>query len=176
MPKAHSKNWLATPARPNSKIKPSPTTNGGVMIGSMASTLSGLAYRWLARSAISAINVPNTTVNVAVINPRNKVFQATPQRWPPTTQLRPKLRWLAMRPHIAQGAKVLVPSSVCVKNAALSALSTGNIMKSANSAAQPSTAAAMNRSPLKYPRLAVPNAVNTTSDTSTTTAPQPMPN
>ena len=146
------------------------------MMGNMANTFSGLAYCLLARSAISAIKVPSTTVDVAVIKPKNKVFHATPQRCPPTTQLRPKLRSLAIRPHMAHGAKVLLPSSACVKKAALSAFSTGNIMNSVSNAPQPSTAAAMNKSPLKKPRRAVPNAVNITSATKATTAPQPIPN
>jgi hypothetical protein len=40
MPKTDSSPWLTMPARPNSRIRPRPTTNGGVMIGSIASTFS----------------------------------------------------------------------------------------------------------------------------------------
>ena len=109
------------PARPNSKIKPRPTTNGGVMMGSSASTFSALLPRWPERSAISAISVPKKVVLAAVSKPMNKVFQATPQRLPSVRQARPKLRSLKTRPMMAFHRNW----SSSVKNAPLSALATG---------------------------------------------------
>ena len=100
------------------------------------------------------------------------MFHATPQRTPPAMQPRPKLRSLATRSHNAPSAKR--PSSVYM--ALESALSTGKRMKTASSVPEPATAAAMNMSPLKKPRRAMPNAVSITSEASTTNAPQPMPN
>src|SRR5678809_884075 len=41
MPNADSRSWLTIPARPKRRIRPRPTTNGGVMIGSSASAFSG---------------------------------------------------------------------------------------------------------------------------------------
>ena len=117
------------------------------------------------------MKVPSSVVLVAVIKPRNSVFQATPQRWPPARHDRLKLRSCAMRSHTT--ASENGPSSR--KNAADSALSTGNTMNSASRLPQPTTAAATNRSPLKKPRRATPNDSSTSSADSTTNPPQPMP-
>ena len=66
------------------------------------------------------------------------------------------------------------PSSV--RKAPYSALVTGNAMNSSSSTEQPTTAEAMNRSPLKKPRRATPNAAIITSASRATKAPMPMPN
>jgi len=141
------------------------------MIGSIASTFNVRVARWVVRSAISAISVPSTVVLVAVMSPRNKVFNATPHRCPPVRQASPKLRSLAMRSKTTVAANW--PSSV--RNALASALRMGKTMNRASRPAQPSTAAATNRSPRKKPRRAKPNAVSITSATRATAPPQPMP-
>ena len=118
------------------------------------------------------MKVPSSVVLAAVISPRNRVFHATPQRWPdPFRHARPKLRSCAIRSHITASEKG--PSSR--KNAALKALSTGNTMNSASRLPLHNTAAATNRSPLKKPRRASPNAASTSSAASARKAPQPMP-
>ena len=76
------------------------------MMGSIASTFRGLVNRLLARSDISAIMVPSSTVLVAVIRPKNSVFHATPQLCPLTKQPTPKLRAVATRLHNASGEKL----------------------------------------------------------------------
>ena len=146
MSKAYSRNWLTRPARPNSRIKPRPTTNGGVMMGSKAITRKGVWMRALAlRSAIKAIIVPKMVVPVAVSSARKSVFHATPQRTPPTRQFRPQTRSLPMR--LNRAVMDQRPSSV--RNAPYRALVTGNAMNKSSITEQPSTADAMNRSPLK---------------------------
>ena len=59
-------NWLYKPARPKSKIRPKPTTNGGMMMGNMANTFRGRAKRVCPRSAHNAIKVPMRVVPAAV--------------------------------------------------------------------------------------------------------------
>ena len=124
------------------------------------------------RSAISAIMVPNMVVVAAVIKPKNNVFHATPQRWPPAKQFKPQMRSLPMRSKIAVIDHL--PSSV--KNAPYSALETGKAMNKSNNTAQPNTADAMNKSPLKKPRRAMPNAMIITKASNATNAPMPIPN
>ncbi|MCD6078933.1 MAG: hypothetical protein K0R89_2877 [Ramlibacter sp.] len=102
-------------------MSPSPTTKGGVMMGSIARMLSARAPRRPPRSAISAISVPRSVVLAAVASPSTMVFHATPQRTPPEKQPSPKLRSLKMRP--AKDASGDAPSSPM--KAPASALATG---------------------------------------------------
>ena len=82
------------------------------------------------------------------------------------------MRSLPMRSKIAVNDHL--PSSV--KNAPYSALETGNAMNISNKTVQLKTADAMNKSPLKKPRRAMPKALIITNASSTTNAPMPMPN
>ncbi len=115
------------------------------MIGSSASTFSGLARRRCERSAISAIKVPSSVVPAAVASARNSVFQAAPQRALPTTQARPQTRSLPMRS--ARLASATPP--VSSRKAPVSAFNTGSAMNSSSSAAQPTTAPATKKSARK---------------------------
>jgi hypothetical protein len=81
---------------------------------------------------------------------------------------------IALAGHALHMAPIAKPPS-SRKKAALNALSTGNTMNSASRLAQPTTAAATNRSPLKNPRRATPNAASMSSAVSATKPPQPMP-
>ena len=171
MPNSASSAWLTSPARPSSRISPSPTTNGGVMIGSSASAFNGLARRRGPRSANSAIKVPISVVPVAVINARNSVFQATPQRTPPARQARPQTRSWPSRSAKAPADHWPASSS----NAPTSALATGSATNRASKVLHSSTAQATNRSPLNAPNRARPAPSSINSDTSTTAPPMPMP-
>ena len=143
------------------------------MMGSSATTRKGVCTRGPAlRSASSAIMVPMITVPVAVSSAKNKVFQATPQRTPPLRQLRPQMRSWPMRSKIAENAHC--PSSF--KKAPYKALVTGKAINNNNNTEQLTTAEAMNKSPLKNPRRATPNAVIITSASKATKAPMPIPN
>ena len=115
------------------------------MIGSSASTLSGLVNCFDPRSAYSAIKVPMNVVPAAVISARNSVFQATPQRTPPTRQPSPHTRSCARRSASAPSEKL--PSSA--RNAPIRLLPTGSATKSNSSALQNTTAPATKRSPRK---------------------------
>ncbi len=126
---------------------------------------------WTVFSANNAISVPRNVVLAAVVSPRNSVFHATPQRWPPARQSSPKLRSLATRSTIAP--RTNWPSSA--KKALLSAFSTGKTMNSASSPAAARTAPATKRSPLNQPRRARPNAETIVSAVNTTKPPHPMP-
>jgi hypothetical protein len=108
------------------------------MMGSKASTFSGLLRRLLPRSAYSAISVPMMVVPVAVSSARKSVFQATPQRTPPTRQDRPQTRSLPRRSPsaVTEGAPL---SSM---KAPIRLLATGRATKSSSSAAHSSTAPA----------------------------------
>ena len=142
-------------------------------MGSKATTRSGVWMRRLAlRSAIRAIMVPSTVVPVAVHSARNRVFQATPQRTPPARHARPQTRSLPMRWYSAMTDQW--PSSF--RKAPYRALVTGNAMNMTSSTEHPTTAEAMNRSPLKKPRRATPKAKIITSASRATKAPMPMPN
>ena len=138
MPKAHSSNWLTMPARPNSRIRPRPTTKGGVMMGNNASTPSGLVSLLLPRSAYSAMSVPNVVVPAAVSRARNSVFQATPQRTPPTRQESPQTRSL---PSLSPRA-LMEGAPVSSKKAPTRLLPTGSATNSSNKAEHSSTAPA----------------------------------
>ena len=143
------------------------------MIGNRATTRSGVCTRALAlRSAISAIMVPSTVVPVAVQRARNSVFQATPQRSPPTRQFSPQTRSLPMRS--CSASRDHCPCSL--RKAPCNALTTGNAMNSSSSTEQPTTAEATNRSPLKKPSRATPKAAIITSASKATKAPMPIPN
>ncbi len=62
------------------------------MIGSSASTRSGVCQRLPPRSAIRAISVPRKVVPAAVSSASTSVFHATPQRTPPARHPRPQTR------------------------------------------------------------------------------------
>ena len=171
MPKAHSSAWLNKPARPNNKISPKPTTKGGVMIGSMASTLRGLCSRVPPRSAHKASKVPMTVVPKAVISASHKVFQATPQRLCPLRQAKPQTRSVATLCN--KWGQAYMPASST--QAATNERSTGYTTNKASSAEQLTTAAATNTSPLKPPRRAKAAPNSTTRLSKTSAAPQPMP-
>ncbi len=141
------------------------------MMGSIATTRSGRAKRRWPRSAARAMSVPSKVVVAAVSTPRNKVFQATPQREPPATQARLKLRSLAMR--ATNRAMASRPSSSM--KAPASAFITGKTMNRASSAAAQTTQAETNRSPRKKPRRARPKLPRTSSAASASAAPQPRP-
>ena len=143
------------------------------MMGNSATTRKGPCRRALApRSAISAIMVPSAVVPVAVHSARNKVFQATPQRWPPARHDSPQTRSLPMRS--CKASSDHCPCSF--RNAPCRALTTGKAMNSTSSTEQPTTAEATNRSPLKKPSRATPNDEIITSASRARKAPMPMPN
>jgi hypothetical protein len=165
----HSSSWLTTPARPNSRIRPRPTTNGGVMIGSSASTLSGLAQRLVAAFGHQRHQRAEQRGAGAVSRPRNSVFQATPQRTPPARQPRPKLRSLKMRATKAVSDQL----PVFADEGAGQRLEHRVDDEQRQQAPQPTTAAATNRSPRKKPRRAMPKAPRSTSAASATSRPSP---
>ena len=111
-------------------------------------------------------------VPVAVSSARNSVFHATPQRTPPVRQFKPHTRSLPMRSKMA----VIDQRPSSFKNAPYSALVTGKAMNITSMTAQPNTAEAMNKSPLKKPLRARPKAVIIKSASKAKNAPMPMPN
>ena len=162
---------MNSPARPNSKISPKPTTNGGVMMGNMARMLSGLASAFASRSAQSAIKVPRNVVPVAVSSARPSVFQATPQRPWPLMHPSPQMRAVPIRSQRAPMEKS--PSSL--STLPIKDLRTGYTTNSASKAVQHNTAPATNASPLNPPRRATPMESSASRLTINTMAPHPMP-
>ncbi len=171
MPNAASSPWLTMPARPKSRIRPRPTTNGGVMIGKSARALSGRFRRVAPRSATSAIMVPRSVVPVAVNRARKSVFQATPQRSPPARQPRPQTGSVAIRPASATSENRPVSST----NAPARARATGKATKSSSSATQQTIALAVKASPRTQPSLAVPAPRRSSDASSVSAPPRPMP-
>jgi uncharacterized caspase-like protein len=126
------------------------------MMGSSAITFSGLNPRSGAALGHQAIMVPMMVVPVAVSRRENKVFQATPQRTPPVTQLKPQTRSWPTRSKIAPSDQL----TVFVQKAPYSALSHRKGDEQCQQHRAAHHAAATNRSPLKKPRRAMPKAVH----------------
>ena len=69
-----------TPARPNSRIRPRPTTNGGVMIGSTDNRRSRFAHIIRCRVRRAARTTGRAACERTPTRARKREFQATPQR------------------------------------------------------------------------------------------------
>ena len=145
------------------------------MRGSSASPFSRRRVRPPApRSAHSAMKLPSTVVLRAVSAARNSVFQATPQRTPPTTHASPQTRSLPMRAaRAARAASEAWPASST--KAPASDCSTGHATNSSSAALHTTTAEATKGSARKAPRRAMPVPSSTSSAAATTKPPQPMP-
>ena len=70
---------VATPLRPNSRMMPSPITNGGVMMGRMASRRSSPLARKPVRLCSSAKPRPSKVVVMPQATASHRLFQNTPQ-------------------------------------------------------------------------------------------------
>ena len=171
MPSQSASSTVTPPARPNIRMSASPITNGGVMIGSMASTRKRPVKRRPARVAASAKASPSAVDPSPTRTARINVFQATPQRRLEAKQSSPQTE--RSKNFSASWFGANTPASSWTALARI--VATGRNTKMAVSATTTPIAPTMNASPRHQPRPASPWQSSISKAVATRPAPGPMP-
>ena len=172
MPNRSPTRPVMAPLRPNSRIRARPSTKGGVTIGNMVMARMGRTQRPLVRVTSRANTSPRKVADTPVSKASARVFQATPQRPGPATQLRLQIPGSARRR--ARAAAPVPPSSMGWP--ALTRISaTGNSTNREIRQMMRPMAPATKASPRQTPQAAAPDVRRNSRHSASSSAPKPRP-